>query len=91
MKKYKSILDLGPRQLWKLRKQIILNSVYLPDYINEYDIPEEIVFNFFDGWLEYCDNLIQEKYGDPEDYNFWLRFKEFDDCKCLNEYRDTFR
>lgn len=39
-------------ELWQLRNEIVLNSLYLKDYSNLFEIPEEVCYNFFEGYVE---------------------------------------
>lgn len=39
-------------ELWQLRNEIVLNSLYLKDYSNLFEIPEDVCYNFFEGYVE---------------------------------------
>ena len=76
------ISKLGKTQLKRLRSDIILNSLFIDDYKNRYEIDPHIVCDFFDGYMSYLGELEQEKYGkeleDIEDF-----YKEFDNIENL--------
>lgn len=46
------IKDLTRSQLEELRKEIVLNSLFLRDYENSFDIDPEECITFFDGYVE---------------------------------------
>ena len=60
MKDPKSIQDLGPIQLWKLRKEICLNSYFLKDYENSYGLDPKEVYDFFMGFLDWIEEAIKD-------------------------------
>lgn len=53
-------------KLWALRQQITLGSLYFKDYRNELGVEEHTCFNFFDGYLDYLEELMKED-GIPDD------------------------
>lgn len=81
--KRKTIKDLGPRQIWKLRKQIVVNSLYLIDYENSYGVDPLEVSEFFDGWLDFLVEDMKEDHSDYEDDMFWDLFPKYDTPKKL--------
>lgn len=46
------IKDLTKNQLWELRQEIVLNSLYLRDYYNSFGIDCNEVCGFFNGYVE---------------------------------------
>lgn len=60
------IADLDKNQLWALRQEICLNSLFLKDYENSFGIDAKEVYNFFDGYVEYLSELCDEN---AENYN----------------------
>jgi len=81
--KEKTIGDLGPRQLWKLRNDIIINSVYLHHYENRYGVDPQEVCDFFKGWLEYLEEEMREDYPEYHSGIFWAIFPKYDTPKNL--------
>lgn len=57
---------MDKESLWKLRKEIVLNSLYLHDYENSFNIDENIVCSFFDGYMEELNCIMEEKYTTEE-------------------------
>ena len=39
-------------ELWQLRNEIVLNSLYEKDYSNSFGISEGVCQDFFDGYVE---------------------------------------
>ena len=54
------IKDLTKEQLWELRQEITLNSIFIRDYENSFDIDVEECYTFFDGYVEYLGELATE-------------------------------
>ena len=82
--------DLTKEALWKLRKEISLNSLYVSDYHNSFGYTEDSVCNFFDSYMEYLGELAGEEFGtgytlenvfglDNDDnlYNWWGCYEFF--------------
>jgi hypothetical protein len=59
---FKTIDSLDINELWELRKQIVLNSMYYSDYYNDYRICTHTAINFFDCYLDYLCNTENWKY-----------------------------
>lgn len=60
----------------QLRNEIVLGSLFLDDYKNSFGYDEKKVCTFFDGYLSYIGELMEER-GIP-DNAFWMRISEFD-------------
>ena len=61
MKKlYECSKNYAKSKLWNIRKDIILNSIYFDDYKNRYGYDTRMICNFFDGFLEYIEELMIE-------------------------------
>ena len=76
---------LSKRQLKELRKQIILNSLYLKDYDNNLYIKSKNVCDFFDSYIEelsekYNTNDIDEilKHDNIDELWNYYKYLEFD-------------
>ena len=76
--------NLGKIQLRRLRKDIVLNSLFIHDYENRYGLDPHAVCNFFDGFVEYLSELEREKYGKEIEIDAF--FKEFDTPQNLEDY-----
>lgn len=55
--------EFNSKELWALRQKVVVNSVYLADYENQYGINVVSLSNFFDGYYDYMWELATEKYG----------------------------
>lgn len=51
---YKDYKFWDKEKLWKLRKEIVLGSLYYSDYENSFNIPKKTCCDFFDGFIEWC-------------------------------------
>ena len=56
-------MHLTKNKLWALRQEIVLNSLFMPDYQNSFGFTAQSVFAFFDGYMDYLDELATEQYG----------------------------
>lgn len=80
--------DLNIDELWSLRKQITLGSIYIADYNNDFNFDEQCVAYFFDGYLEYLYELSKEQEIklsmslDNKD-NLWSWFNCYDDLSWV--------
>ena len=85
----KNFENLTIDELWKLRNEIVLYSIYFADYINSFGFDEKDVCYFFDGYIDYLDELQSE--GDTTipaiDYdskeNLWSWFNCYDDLSWV--------
>lgn len=71
--------ELTKEQLWKLRKEIMLGSIYIDDYKNSFGIEPQSVCNFFDSFIE---DAQQDDDGNFNNRNI----KEFDNADELYNY-----
>ena len=61
------IKDLTKEQIWELRQEMELNSIYLRDYSNSFGIEEKECFTFFNGYIEYLLELNNTDNGLNQD------------------------
>lgn len=47
-------------KLWALRRQIVLNSLYVADYRNDMGVEEHACCDFFDGYMSFITELMAE-------------------------------
>lgn len=73
---YKRFKDLTSAELWAIRSKVVVNSVYLADYENQYGISEVSLCNFFDGYYNFIWELAEEDHGKNLNHNFV--FNEYD-------------
>ena len=71
-------------ELWQLRNQIVLNSLYLKDYSNLFEIPEDICHDFFEGYVE--ELCLQAKDDDFEGEDIIDVFNKYDTPENLYNY-----
>ena len=55
-------MEMSKRNLWALRTEITLGSLYTSDYENSFQILPIIVQNFFDGYIEYLWRTVEKLY-----------------------------
>lgn len=83
--------NLTSDQLSKLRKDITLNSTFTDDYKNSLGIDPQLVQNFFDGYIEYLSEMIQEdigedKYDELDDNDWYNYINKYDTLENLEHY-----
>ena len=71
--------NLTKEQLWKLRQEIVLGSVYTHDYDNSFGIDPSAVCFFFDSFIE--DSQVDD-FGKPND----REVEEYDNAEDLYDY-----
>ena len=74
---------LTKEQLLQLRKEIVLNSLYFNDYKNSFGIDKNLVYNFFDSYMEYLQELETENNENLPINEF---FNKYDTSENLIEY-----
>ena len=87
--------NLTKEQLWKLRQEIVLGSLYTHDYDNSFGIDPSAVCNFFDSFIEDAqvddygrpNNRKTEEYDNAEDlYNYYRSCENpFGEVENINE------
>lgn len=75
---------LTPQDLKNLRNNITLNSLYINDYKNRYNINPAYLINFFDGYIEYLQELAQE--NNEKNIDFFDLIKNYDTPQNLIDY-----
>ena len=93
--------NLTKEQLWKLRQEIVLGSLYTHDYDNSFGIDPSAVYNFFDSFIEDSqvddygrpNNRKTEEYDNAEDlYNYYRSCENpFGEVENINESEDVKR
>ena len=76
------IKDLTKEQLWKLRQEIVLNSLFLKDYNNSFGIDVKECNSFFDGYVEYLNELAEADGGVTHEDTF----KQYDNPTNLENW-----
>ena len=57
----KQFEELTSKELWGLRTEITLNSLFIADYSSHYNFNEKDVSCFFDGYVSYLEELGEEQ------------------------------
>ena len=79
---------LTQEQLWKLRKEIVLNSLYYKDYKNSFVIDCHDCCDFFDGYCDYLEELMIE--NGHTDNEFFELLSKYDTVYNLSEWYSMF-
>lgn len=91
----KTFEELTQTELWGIRKQIVLNSIYIADYDTKEGYNPHDLYYFFDGYIEYLYELMDED-GVTEDNlsrydnsdNLWGWFCCYDDLSWIRFEED---
>jgi hypothetical protein len=86
--------ELTIDELWQLRNEVTLNSIYVPHFKNSFGFDARDVAYFFEGYVDYLQELAEEQNeGDLptieiiEKYDFkenlWSWFNCFDDLSWI--------
>lgn len=76
-------------ELAKLRKEIVLGSLYYSDYKNSFGIDSHIVCDFFDGYLDDLQYQMTEEIKDYTDEHFFDYINEYDNIETLFNYYES--
>lgn len=71
------------QMLWNLRQEISLNSMYYSDYRNSLSIDEHAVCDFFDGYLEFLSEIMQEEIPAYDNAEFFDWLSAYDNADNL--------
>lgn len=72
--------------LWALRKEIVLNSLFIADYRNSLHIDPHMLCNFFDGFLEEVEMQMEEEIPGFNDAKFFDYLPAYDTPDRLWDY-----
>ena len=81
MKKFES---LTKKELWKLRNEICVNSVFVHDYDNSFGYDSKAVSDFFDGYYDFMWELATEENGKHITHDFVM--SNYDNEETLWEW-----
>ena len=94
----KAFEDLTSAELSQLRKEVVLNSVFIYDYSNSFGFNPWGIGSFFDGYVSYLEELAEEdgfegvglcfleKYDTEENLYSW--FLCYDDLSWVRFEKD---
>lgn len=71
--------NLTKEQLWNLRKEIVLGSLFIKDYKNSLNINPQAVCNFFDSFIENAQQDDEGNFNNKE-------IEDFDNAEDLYNY-----
>ena len=74
-------LLLTKEELWDLRKEIVLNSLFTSDYENTHHILPKDVQDFFDGYIEYLYELAEENGENPDIQDLCIKYDNADNLE----------
>ncbi len=77
-------------QLWQLREQISLCSLFYRDYRNTFGIDYHAVCDFFDGYAEYLTGLMNADETERGDNHFFDHLKQYDTPENLWDWYGCF-
>lgn len=77
---------MNREMLQKLRKQIVLNSLYLHDYYNNMGISKEDCYNFFEGYIDYISEIMEEEQGTVSDNEYFDNLIKYDTIDNLESW-----
>ena len=78
---------LNKEQLWELRQEIVLNSMFLDDYQNSFGVDKNECFAFFDGYVEELVDKAREDNVNTD--NIFDIFELYDNAENLFNYLST--
>ena len=73
-------------QLWELRQEVPIGSLFIKDYRNSFGIDPRKVCDFFDGYLDFLEDEMEYQISDFNDRDFWNLLDEFDTPDNLEEW-----
>lgn len=77
---------LSQTDLWKLRQEIKLGSLFVSDYRNSFGIDPHKVCDFFDGFLSFVEDEMREDYPEFVDSDFHEVLPEYDTPEYLLDW-----
>lgn len=83
-------MPITQAQLWKLRLEIVLNSLYYCDYENSLGLDRRAVAAFFDGFLEFVEEEMKEDIPGFTDKDFFRHLSAYDNSEYLWQYFSGF-
>lgn len=75
--------NLTKGDLWELRREIVLNSLFVNDYENSFGFSSKSMCDFFESYMEHLWNLAYEEYANP---TIDIVFEEFDNADNLYDW-----
>lgn len=85
--------ELSTNQLWLLRKDIVISSDKEEDYDNIFGFTPSAVKEFFQEYLLFINDIIEEEYGSTYKFGsdeWWIAFEDLDTPSNLREHYDSY-
>jgi hypothetical protein len=81
-------MQMNKTTLWQLRTEIVLNSLFMSDYQNSFGFTTQSVFEFFDGYMSYLEELMGEDgVSDSDVFNVLGKYDTIDNlCAWWNTF-----
>jgi hypothetical protein len=86
----KAFEELTKNELWELREQVMLGSLFVSSYTNSFGYKSVDVSYFFDGYVNYLEELMVEDNADDDEFenydnkdNLWGWFCCYDDLSWI--------
>ena len=73
-------------ELWDLRQQVPLFSIFVKDYVNTFHVDPECVCNFFDGYADYLETEMKEYEDNYKDEQFYELLPKYDTPEALYDW-----
>ena len=79
---------MNKNTLWQLRTEIVLNSLFESDYQNSFGFTTQSVCAFFDGYMDYLEELMAEDgVSDSDVFNVLGKYDTIDNlCAWWNMF-----
>lgn len=77
---------MSEENLWKLRQEIKLGSLFVSDYRNSFGIDPHKVCDFFEGFLEFVEEKMREDHPGSDDKDFWELLPDYDTPEYLLDW-----
>ena len=77
---------LTKNELWQLRQDITLNSLYFDDYENRFGFDTYTTLEFFNSYIDYLNELMEEDNDEYNDSQFFDMLDQYDNQENLYNY-----
>ena len=82
--------DFTKEDLWALRNEVVVNSIFYSDYHNSFGLDTHSVCDFFDGWLDFIEELMVEDGYKDAACRFFDYFVEYDNADTLVQWYNCY-
>lgn len=78
--------DFTKEDLWKLRCEVSVNSLYYSDFHNSFGLDTHSVSDFFEGWLDFVKEQMEEDGHKDAGDKFFDYFDEYDNPDTIDSW-----